>query len=124
MNDRTTQKEINSFTAPDFGPDEHRPRNSDGTLTVTIMTPDDWEPARILEVSGHLVTFAFRDTTECRWTHDAARLRAVADLALPSGNVVTLWSPGRRILQVSLGATDFLIDLHRASDQSSGNQRR
>ena len=120
MNDRTAQKEINSFTAPDFRPDDHRPRNTDGTITVTITAPDDWEPARILEVSGHLVTFAFRDTTECRWAHDAARLRAVADLALLSGHVVTLWSPERRILQVSLGATGFLIDLHRTSDQSPG----
>ena len=81
-------------------------------------TPEIWEPARITGAEGHYLTFSYLDTTERRWTHDADRLQAVADIASLEPEAMTLWSPGRRILKVSVGDVGFLIDLFQGRAQN------
>ncbi|MCX7445567.1 hypothetical protein OS125_09980 [Corynebacterium sp. P7003] len=126
MNRQTANAEINTYITPDILPGfpgfarsfdcvEHRSTHSLGYISLHAPASEVLEPSRIITVEGHFLTFAYRDTVERRWTHNAARLRAVADIALLEPAARTLWSPGRRMMKVEVGDIGFLIDLHQGT---------
>ncbi|MBI9001489.1 hypothetical protein M0E87_09995 [Corynebacterium sp. CCM 9185] len=126
MSTYTADGETNTYATPDslpgfpgFAPSfdcvEHRSTHSHGYIALTAPTDEVLEPARIIAVEGHFLTFALQNTVDRRWTHNAERLRAVADIAVLEPAALTLWSPGRRMLKVAIGDIGFLVDLHQGT---------